>query len=93
MPHAHTNLIGGADDAADAELLVQGVERHDGDGRRAVGVGDQAVPRLDGAGVDLRDDEGDVVVVAEGGGVVDDVRPVVLGDLRRVLQGERARDS
>lgn len=84
-------LVGGADDAADPVALVEGVERHDGDGRGAVGVGDEPVRGLDGAGVDFGDHQGDVVIVAEGGGVVDHVGPAVLGDLRRVLQREGAR--
>jgi hypothetical protein len=53
---------------------MQGLEGHDQLGGRAVGVGDDVLPRrqLDGVGVHLRHDQGHVRVHAEGRGIVDD---------------------
>ena len=59
-------------------LLMQRPQGHDGNGGGAVGVGNQAGSpnRL---GIDFRHDQGNVVVVSEGGGVVDDVGTAVGG--------------
>ncbi len=69
---AGDGLVAGGENAGAVEGLVEGVKGHEGDGRGAVGVGDDAVVLGDVGGVDLGDDEGDVGVHAEGAGVIDD---------------------
>ena len=65
-------LVGGGDEAQDAVLFVDRPQGGDGDDGGAVGVGDDAFVLFDGFGVNLRDDERDGGVHAEGGAVVDD---------------------
>ena len=67
-------LIGRDHGPGDLRRVMQGLEGHDQLGGRAVGVGDDVLPRrqLDGVGVHLRHDQGHVRVHAEGRGVVDD---------------------
>jgi len=67
---AGDGLVGGGEDAAAAERLVERVEGHEGDGGGAVGVGDDAAVPADVLAVDLGDDERDRVVHAKGAGVV-----------------------
>ena len=59
---AGNRLVGGIDDALDAVLVIEGFEGDDRLYGGAVGVGDDALVPLDILGVDLGDDEGDIVV-------------------------------
>lgn len=85
---AGDGLVGRGDDVFEAEGLVKRAEGHEGDDGGAVGVGNDALGGvLSVSGVEFGDDEGDVGVHAEGGGVVDDdgtggggVRGEFLGD-------------
>ncbi len=98
LPRPAGGLVAGRHHRAQAEGVVQGLQWQHRRHRGAVGVGDDA-PRRPGVqlvGVDLGDDEGDVGVHAEGGGVVDDQRPggdgagrVLLGP---VTSGAEQRD-
>lgn len=63
-------LVGAHDHARDVTELVQRPGGHQADDRGTVGVGDQPVVPGDVLGVDLRDDEGHVLVEAEGVAVV-----------------------
>ncbi len=67
-------LVGRHLDALDAHGVVDGLEGHDELDGRAVGISDDAalVVLPERVQVDLRDDEGDVLVVAELGRIVDD---------------------
>lgn len=66
-------LVGGGDDAGEAEGLVQGGESHQGDDGAAVRVRDDITGMgFCGLGVNFGDDEGDLRVHAEGRGIIDD---------------------
>ena len=71
---ARDRLIGGVDDALDAEGVIERFERHHRLDGGAVGVGDDALVPLHVLGIDLGDDEGDVVVHAPLAAVVHDHR-------------------
>ena len=75
---ARDRLVGRDDDAPELRGVVQRLEHDDHLDGRAVGVGDDAavLRHRDRLGVHLGDDERDVVLHAEGAGVVDDDRPL-----------------
>ena len=77
-------LVGRHVDATDAYLVVQGLERHQHLDGGAVGVGDDVAVAKIGqrVRVHFRNDQGNVLVVAEAGGVVDDDAAVLGGDGR-----------
>ena len=86
-------LIGGDDHAAHSGGIVQWLERDHHLDRRAVGVGDDPAVLGDIVGVDLRHDQGNVGVHAEGARVVDDDRAGGCGDRAPLPRnaGRRAR--
>mmetsp|Transcript_87025 Transcript_87025/g.224050 ORF Transcript_87025/g.224050 Transcript_87025/m.224050 type:complete len:253 (-) Transcript_87025:45-803(-) len=75
----------------EGELFVDRPERHRGDGCRAVGVGNQQLS-LHHLCVHLRNDERNVVLIAEGTRVVNHYCLAVGDDLRGVLCGEASGD-
>ena len=86
---AADRLVGGVDDALDAVFVIERLERDHRLNGRAVGVGDDAVVPIYVLGIDLGDDEGDVVVHTPLAGIVDDDR-AVLGKDGRELCGSGA---
>ena len=71
---AGDGLVGGYVDALDPRRLVDGLQRHHHLDRRAVGIGNDAAIRVlgDAVRIALRHHQGNVVVVAELRGIVDD---------------------
>ena len=71
-------------DAGDPDLVVQGLERNQHLDGGAVRVGDDvAIAKIrQRARIDFRDHQGDIFVVTEAGGVVDDDAAVLGGDRR-----------
>src|SRR5690606_18964799 len=89
---AGDGLIGGDDDALQAEGLVQGPEAHEHDGRGTVGVGDDAAVVAQLFRVDLGNDQRDVGLHAQRGALVDD--NATGGDrVGRESAGDRAAGS
>ena len=68
---ARDRLVGGDDQALDPSLVVERLQRHDHLHRRAVRVGDDPAVLGERLGVDLADDERNVVLHAPARGVVD----------------------
>ena len=70
---------------------MQRVQRHEGDGRGAIGVGDDALVLLDVGGIDFRHDERHRFVHAEGAGVIHDHATGLGGDGCEFLGDAAAR--
>ena len=89
-------LIGGGGNGLDGRKLLQGVDGHQRDNRRAVGVGDDAVVLLRVLRVDLRHHQRHAVVEAEGAGIVYKHRPRGLNvrghALGQVVRGRAEHD-
>ena len=74
-PGPGDSLVGGDDEALDAGGVVERLQRDDHLHRRAVRVGDDPVVSVERPGIDLADDERNVVLHAPARGVVDHDRP------------------
>lgn len=70
---AGDGLVSGGDEAFESEGAVEGGEAHQSDDGGAVGIGDDVFGVLvGGLGVDFGNDQGDLRVHAESGGVIND---------------------
>ena len=90
---ARHRLIGRHHHALDRRLVVQGLQRHDELGGRAVRVGDDILLResLRGLGIDLRHHQRHVGIHAESGRIVDDDAALRANARRPFLRNGAAR--
>jgi len=82
---AADGLVGGGEDASDAEFLVEGEEGEEGDGGGAIGIGDDPAMFFEIVAIDFWDDEGDIGIEAKGAGVIDDDRAGLDGERGEVF--------
>mmetsp|Transcript_22265 Transcript_22265/g.63887 ORF Transcript_22265/g.63887 Transcript_22265/m.63887 type:complete len:325 (+) Transcript_22265:2158-3132(+) len=86
-------LVGGHDDLFEAKELVERPKGHEANGSGAVGIGNE-LGSLGGLGVDFGNAERNILLVSEGGRVVnDDGAIVTLGNVSCMLESKVAIDS